>query len=151
MDTTIENMALLNIDEYNDLKAKADATEEQVKAEAAKIAKPEIVTLRVCFDTYGVAYKPYTCISIDCEYYDNKAVRDMLDKANDTIQEWCDNSMKKYWKEIKDSKSTKRDCEGLKKHIANLEKRLLKHALINVILFIVSVAAIIALFILIQN
>lgn len=41
--------------------------------------------------------------------------------------------------------------EGLRKHIANLERRLLKHALANVILSIISVAAIIALFTLIQN
>lgn len=41
--------------------------------------------------------------------------------------------------------------KGLRKHIANLERRLLKHALANVILSIISVAAIIALFTLIQN
>lgn len=45
----------------------------------------------------------------------------------------------------------KKHCEGLRKHIANLERRLLKHALANVILSIISVAAIIALFTLIQN
>lgn len=42
-------------------------------------------------------------------------------------------------------------CEGLRKHIANLERRLLKHILANVILSIISVATIIALFTLIQN
>lgn len=49
------------------------------------------------------------------------------------------------------AESTKKHCEGLRKHIANLERRLLKHALANVILSIISVAAIIALFTLIQN
>lgn len=75
MNTEFENMALLNIEDYNELKAKAE-----------EMAKPEVVTLKVCFDT-----------------------------------------------------------------IANLERRLLKHALANVILSIISVAAIIALFTLIQN
>lgn len=45
----------------------------------------------------------------------------------------------------------KKHCEGLRKHIANLERRLLKHILTNVILSIISVATIIALFTLIQN
>ena len=54
--------------------------------------------------------------------------------------------MEKYNKELKESRSTKKHCEGLRKHIANLERRLLKHILANVILSIISVATIIALF-----
>lgn len=46
-----------------------------------------------------------------------------------------------------------KDCslEKTDEDFANLERRLLKHALANVILSIISVAAIIALFTLIQN
>lgn len=63
----------------------------------------------------------------------------------------CDKNMIKYNKELKESRSTKKHCEGLRKHIANLERRLLRHTLANVILSIISVATIIALFTLIQN
>lgn len=74
-----------------------------------------------------------------------------LTKHISDIMKWCDKNMVKYNKELKESRSTKKHCEGLRKHIANLERRLLKHALANVILSIISVAAIIALFTLIQN
>lgn len=78
-------------------------------------------------------------------------IRDMLNKASADIMKWCDKNMEKYNKELKESRSTKKHCEGLRKHIANLERRLLKHILANVILSIISVATIIALFTLIQN
>ena len=115
------------------------------------MAKPEVVTLKVCFDTYGLLYSPYTCVGVEIPFYDDKKIRDMLNKASADIMKWCDKNMVKYNKELKESKSTKKHCEGLRKHIANLERRLLKHALANVILSIISVAAIIALFTLIQN
>lgn len=71
--------------------------------------------------------------------------------ASADIMKWCDKNMIKYNKELKESRSTKKHCEGLRKHIANLERRLLRHTLANVILSIISVATIIALFTLIQN
>lgn len=83
--------------------------------------------------------------------FNDEKIRDMLNKASADIMKWCDKNMIKYNKELKESRSTKKHCEGLRKHIANLERRLLKHALANVILSIISVAAIIALFTLIQN
>lgn len=151
MNTEFENMALLNIEDYNELKAKAEATDEQIKKQAEEMANPEVVTLKVCFHTYGVSYNPYTCVDIEIPFYDDKKIRDMLNKASDDIMKWCDKNMEKYNKELKESRSTKKHCEGLRKHIANLERRLLKHALANVILSIISVATIIALFTLIQN
>lgn len=151
MNTKFENMALLNIEDYNELKAKAEATDEQIKKQAEEMAKPEIVTLKVCFDTYGLLYRPNTCVDVEIPFYDDEKIRDMLNKASADIMKWCDKNMIKYNKELKESRSTKKHCEGLRKHIANLERRLLKHALANVILSIISVAAIIALFTLIQN
>lgn len=71
--------------------------------------------------------------------------------VSDEWQEMGDKNMIKYNKELKESRSTKKHCEGLRKHIANLERRLLRHTLANVILSIISVATIIALFTLIQN
>jgi hypothetical protein len=151
MNTEFENMALLNIEDYNELKAKAEATDEQIKKQAEEMAKPEVVTLKVCFDTYGLLYRPNTCVDVEILFYDDEKIRDMLNKASADIMKWCDKNMAKYNKELKESRSTKKHCEGLRKHIANLERRLLKHALANVILSIISVAAIIALFTLIQN
>lgn len=151
MNTEFENMALLNIEDYNELKAKAEATDEQIKKQAEEIAKPEVVTLKVCFDTYGLSYSPHTCVGVEIPFYCDKKIRDMLDKASADIMKWCDKNMAKYNKKLKESRSTEKHCEGLRKHIANLERRLLKHALANVILSIISVAAIIALFTLIQN
>ena len=149
MDTTVENMVLLNIEDYNELKAKADITNEQIKEEAAKMIKPEFVTLKISFDTYGIMYKPYACVDIERQYYKAETVNDILDKASADIMMWCDKNMKEYGKQLKRSRSTKRDCEGLKKYVANLEKRILKHALANVVLSILSTATIIALFTLI--
>ena len=143
MNTEFENMALLNIEDYNELKAKAEATDEQIKKQAEEMAKPEVVTLKVRFYTYGVSYNPYTCVDVEIPFYDDKKIRDMLNKASADIMKWCDKN--------KESRSTKKHCEGLRKHIANLERRLLKHILANVILSIISVATIIALFTLIQN
>jgi len=151
MNTEFENMALLNIEDYNELKAKAEETDEQIKKQAEEMAKPEVVTLKVCFYTYGVSYNPYTCVDVEIPFYDDKKIRDMLNKASDDIMKWCDKNMEKYNKELKESRSTKKHCEGLRKHIANLERRLLRHTLANVILSIISVATIIALFTLIQN
>ena len=91
------------------------------------------------------------CVDVEIPFYDDKKIRDMLNKASADIMKWCDKNMVKYNKELKESRSTKKHCEGLRKHIANLERRLLKHILANVILSIISVAAIIALFTLIQN
>lgn len=142
---------LLNIEDYNELKAKAEATDEQIKKQAEEMAKPEVVTLKVRFYTYGVSYNPYTCVDVEIPFYDDKKIRDMLNKASDDIMKWCDENMEKYNKELKESRSTKKHCEGLRKHIANLERRLLRHTLANVILSIISVATIIALFTLIQN
>ena len=146
MNTEFENMALLNIEDYNELKAKAEATDEQIKKQAEEMAKPEVVTLKVRFYTYGVSYNPYTCVDVEIPFYDDKKIRDMLNKASADIMKWCDENMVKYNKELKESRSTKKHCEGLRKHIANLERRLLKHILANVILSIISVAAIIPLF-----
>lgn len=151
MNTEFENMALLNIEDYNELKAKAEATDEQIKKQAEEMAKPEVVTLKVRFDTYGLLYRPNTCVDVEIPFHDDEKIRDMLNKASADIMKWCDKNMVKYNKELKESRSTKKHCEGLRKHIANLERRLLKHALANVILSIISVAAIIALFTLIQN
>ena len=151
MNTEFENMALLNIEDYNELKAKAETTDEQIKKQAEEMAKPEVVTLKVCFDTYGLLYSPYTCVGVEIPFYDDKKIRDMLNKASADIMKWCDKNMEKYNKELKESRSTKKHCEGLRKHIANLERRLLRHTLANVILSIISVATIIALFTLIQN
>lgn len=39
MNTEFENMALLNIEDYNELKAKAEATDEQIKKQAEEMAK----------------------------------------------------------------------------------------------------------------
>lgn len=58
MNTEFENMALLNIEDYNELKAKAEATDEQIKKQAEEMAKPEVVTLKVRFYTYGEHKKP---------------------------------------------------------------------------------------------
>lgn len=151
MNTKFENMALLNIEDYNELKAKAEATDEQIKKQAEEMAKPEVVTLKVCFDTYGLLYRPNTCVDVEIPFYDDEKIRDMLNKASADIMKWCDKNMIKYNKELKESRSTKKHCEGLRKHIANLERRLLRHTLANVILSIISVATIIALFTLIQN
>lgn len=131
--------------------AKAEATDEQIKKQAEEMAKPEVVTLKVRFYTYGVSYNPYTCVDVEIPFYDDKKIRDMLNKASADIMKWCDENMEKYNKELKESRSTKKHCEGLRKHIANLERRLLRHTLANVILSIISVATIIALFTLIQN
>ena len=49
MNTEFENMALLNIEDYNELKAKAEATDEQIKKQAEEMAKPEVVTLKYVF------------------------------------------------------------------------------------------------------
>lgn len=151
MNTKFENMALLNIEDYNKLKAKAEATDEQIKKQAKEMAKPEIVTLKVCFDAHGLLYGPNTCVDVGIPFYNDEKIRDMLNKASADIMEWCDENMIKYNKELEESRSTKKHCEELRKHIANLERRLLKHTLANVILSIISVAAIIALFTLIQN
>ena len=67
MNTEFENMALLNIEDYNELKAKAEETDEQIKKQAEEMAKPEVVTLKVRFYTYGVSYNPYTCVDVDYE------------------------------------------------------------------------------------
>ena len=125
MNTEFENMALLNIEDYNELKAKAEATDEQIKKQAEEMAKPEVVTLKVCFDTYGLLYSPYTCVGVEIPFYDDKKIRDMLNKASADIMKWCDKNMVKYNKELKESRSTKIHCEVLRKHIANLERRLL--------------------------
>jgi hypothetical protein len=150
MDTKSENMALLNIEDYNELKAKADAVDEQIKEQARQMAKPQVVTLKVCFDTYGIQYKPYACTDIEIGYYDDEAIRDMLSKASAIISQWCDKNMEKYGRQLKESRSTKRDCEGLRKRIANLEKTLLKRTLANVVLSIISVVAVIEVLILIR-
>lgn len=94
---------------------------------------------------------PNTCVDVEIPFYDDEKIRDMLNKASADIMKWCDKNMIKYNKELKESRSTKKHCEGLRKHIANLERRLLRHTLANVILSIISVATIIALFTLIQN
>lgn len=70
MNTEFENMALLNIEDYNELKAKAEATDEQIKKQAEEMAKPEVVTLKVCFDTYGLLYRPNTCVDVEIPFYD---------------------------------------------------------------------------------
>lgn len=93
MNTEFENMALLNIEDYNELKAKAEATDEQIKKQAEEMAKPEVVTLKVCFDTYGLLYRPNTCVDVEIPFYDDKKIRDMLNKASADIMKWCD---KKY-------------------------------------------------------
>ena len=85
MNTEFENMALLNIEDYNELKAKAEATDEQIKKQAEEMAKPEVVTLKVCFDTYGLLYSPYTCVGVEIPFYDDKKIRDMLNKASADI------------------------------------------------------------------
>lgn len=111
----------------------------------------EKLVKRCMHNTYGLLYRPNTCVDVEIPFYDDEKIRDMLNKASADIMKWCDKNMVKYNKELKESRSTKKHCEGLRKHIANLERRLLKHALANVILSIISVAAIIALFTLIQN
>ena len=68
MNTKFENMALLNIEDYNELKAKAEATDEQIKKQAEEMAKPEVVTLKVCFDTYGLLYRPNTCVDMESKF-----------------------------------------------------------------------------------
>lgn len=107
MNTKFENMALLNIEDYNELKAKAEATDEQIKKQAEEMAKPEVVTLKVCFDTYGLLYRPYTCVDVEIPFYDDEKIRDMLNKASADIMKWCDKNMVKYNKELKESRSTK--------------------------------------------
>lgn len=72
MNTEFENMALLNIEDYNELKAKAEATDEQIKKQAEEMAKPEVVTLKVCFDTYGLLYRPNTCVDVEIPFYDDE-------------------------------------------------------------------------------
>mgnify|MGYP003183561807 CR=1 FL=1 len=85
MNTEFENMALLNIEDYNELKAKAEATDEQIKKQAEEMAKPEVVTLKVCFDTYGLLYRPNTCVDVEIPFYDDKKIIDMLNKASADI------------------------------------------------------------------
>ena len=73
MNTEFENMALLNIEDYNELKAKAEATDEQIKKQAEEMAKPEVVTLKVCFDTYGLLYRPNTCVDVEIPLSKNRS------------------------------------------------------------------------------
>lgn len=115
MNTEFENMALLNIEDYNELKAKAEATDEQIKKQAEEMAKPEVVTLKVRFDTYGLLYRPYTCVDVEIPFYDDKKIRDMLNKASADIMKWCDENMEKYNKELKESRSTKKTLRRTKK------------------------------------
>lgn len=72
MNTEFENMALLNIEDYNELKAKAEETDEQIKKQAEEMAKPEVVTLKVRFYTYGVSYNPYTCVDVEIPFYNEE-------------------------------------------------------------------------------
>jgi hypothetical protein len=97
MNTEFENMALLNIEDYNELKAKAEETDEQIKKQAEEMAKPEVVTLKVRFYTYGVSYNPYTCVDVEIPFYDDKKIRDMLNKASADIMKWCDKNMEKFF------------------------------------------------------
>lgn len=90
-----------------ELKAKAEATDEQIKKQAEEMAKPEVVTLKVCFDTYGLLYRPNTCVDVEIPFYDDEKIRDMLNKASADIMKWCDKNMVKYNKELKESRSTK--------------------------------------------
>ena len=115
MNTEFENMALLNIEDYNELKAKAEATDEQIKKQAEEMAKPEVVTLKVCFDTYGLLYRPNTCVDVEIPFYDDEKIRDMLNKASADIMKWCDKNMIKYNKELKESRSTKKTLRRTKK------------------------------------
>lgn len=115
MNTKFENMALLNIEDYNELKAKAEATDEQIKKQAEEMAKPEVVTLKVCFDTYGLLYRPNTCVDVEIPFYDDEKIRDMLNKASADIMKWCDKNMIKYNKELKESRSTKKTLRRTKK------------------------------------
>lgn len=75
MNTEFENMALLNIEDYNELKAKAEATDEQIKKQAEEMAKPEVVTLKVCFDTYGLLYSPYFHINSKLKKYELRKIK----------------------------------------------------------------------------
>lgn len=126
MNTEFENMALLNIEDYNELKAKAEATDEQIKKQAEEMAKPEVVTLKVRFYTYGVSYNPYTCVDVEIPFYDDKKIRDMLNKASADIMKWCDKNMEKYNKELKESRSTKKTLRRAKKAYRKSRKAPLK-------------------------
>lgn len=126
MNTEFENMALLNIEDYNELKAKAEATDEQIKKQAEEMAKPEVVTLKVRFSTYGVSYNPYTCVDVEIPFYDDKKIRDMLNKASADIMKWCDKNMEKYNKELKESRSTKKTLRRAKKAYRKSRKAPLK-------------------------
>ena len=126
MNTEFENMALLNIEDYNELKAKAEATDEQIKKQAEEMAKPEVVTLKVCFDTYGLLYRPNTCVDVEIPFYDDEKIRDMLNKASVDIMKWCDKNMIKYNKELKESRSTKKTLRRTKKAYRKSRKAPLK-------------------------
>lgn len=126
MNTKFENMALLNIEDYNELKAKAEATDEQIKKQAEEMAKPEVVTLKVCFDTYGLLYRPNTCVDVEIPFYDDEKIRDMLNKASADIMKWCDKNMVKYNKELKESRSTKKTLRRTKKAYRKSRKAPLK-------------------------
>lgn len=102
------------------------ATDEQIKKQAEEMAKPEVVTLKVRFYTYGVSYNPYTCVDVEIPFYDDKKIRDMLNKASADIMKWCDKNMEKYNKELKESRSTKKTLRRAKKAYRKSRKAPLK-------------------------
>ncbi len=87
-------------------------------------------------------------------YYNKPTTKEpVMDEIEASLPMWENKppAYKGFLTNPEEAKNRSRKCEGLRKHIANLKRRLLKHILANVILSIISVAAIIALFTLIQN
>lgn len=48
-------------------------------------------------------------VRFEIPFYDDKKIRDMLNKASADIMKWCDKNMEKYNKELKESRSTKKN------------------------------------------
>lgn len=112
-------------------------------------------TYKRAFSEWKDDYKFFTELTLVLnhkiwQHYDsNRELAALYDRLWREADEYAMSNFK--GEELKESRSTKKHCKGLRKHIANLERRLLKHILANVILSIISVATIIALFTLIQN
>lgn len=148
MNKEISNIVVIDRDDYDELVAKANTTEEEINLAAeSKFKRKNEVPVRIEFNQYRNSKNFSAPIGfIRCYDSNNDEIYKALGGLELKIKAWMDENMSMFDRELKDQWITKKNCIGLSKRVDNLELRLKTLKIKNVFLFCYAVIISVVIF-----
>lgn len=120
---TIDNIVVIDRDDYDELVEKATLTDEKINQRAKDISgHRDTVPVRIEFNQWR-NQKNFTAPIDFSRRMETEEVYKALDEIEPRIKDWMDANLSDYGKRLKEKHITERNCIGLSKQVENLKEK----------------------------